>query len=208
MNIEILLAFAAATATLAIAPGPDNIFVLVQSMTNGKKQGLAVVAGLMSGCLVHTTLLAFGISIIIRDNPYLFWIIKLFGAVYLLYLAYKVYRAKSDIVLNLKVKQATTVWPLFKKGFWMNVLNPKVTIFFLAFFPGFLFSDALAPFVQFYILGFLFILVSSIIFGAIAILAGRVGAYLNSHEKAGFYLKWMQIVVFMGLAIYLVGTGK
>ncbi|OQD42042.1 lysine transporter LysE [Croceivirga radicis] len=208
MNIEILLAFAAATATLAIAPGPDNIFVLVQSITNGKKQGLAVVAGLMSGCLVHTTLLAFGISIIIRDNLYLFWMIKLFGAGYLLYLAYKVYQAKAEIVLDIKVNQTTSVWPLFKKGFWMNVLNPKVTIFFLAFFPGFLFSDTLSPYIQFYLLGFLFILVSSLIFCAIAILAGRVGAYLNSHAKAGFYLKWMQIVVFVGLAIYLVGTGK
>ena len=137
MNIEILLAFAAATATLAIAPGPDNIFVLVQSITNGKKQGLAVVAGLMSGCLVHTTLLAFGISIIIRDNLYLFWMIKLFGAGYLLYLAYKVYQAKAEIVLDIKVNQTTSVWPLFKKGFWMNVLNPKVTIFFLAFFQAF-----------------------------------------------------------------------
>ena len=86
-----------ATAALAISPGPDNIYVLMQSISNGKKYGLATVAGLISGCIVHTTLLAFGVSAIIKENDKLFFAIKLFGAVYLLYLAYQVFRSKGDI---------------------------------------------------------------------------------------------------------------
>ena len=100
MDYSILSAFSLATFALAISPGPDNIFVLVQSMTNGKKFGLATVAGLMTGCLVHTTLLAFGVSTLIRDNPTVFLAIKIFGALYLLYLAYKVFKSDSNIVLN------------------------------------------------------------------------------------------------------------
>jgi threonine/homoserine/homoserine lactone efflux protein len=97
---------------------------------------------------------------------------------------------------------------LFKTGFAMNVLNPKVTIFFLAFFPGFLFSETLGTVMQFYILGLLFMLVAFIIFGTIAVLAGSISTYLMRHPKAGISLKWVQIVVFLGIAIYLLLSDK
>ena len=93
-------------------------------------------------------------------------------------------------------------------GFTMNVLNPKVTIFFLAFFPGFLFSDTLNTVLQFYVLGLLFMLCALIIFSLLAVLAGSVSKYLTTHNKAGFYLKWVQIVVFTGIAIYLILSDK
>ena len=85
----------------------------------------------------------------------------------------------------------------------MNVLNPKVTIFFLAFFPGFLFSSTMNTVVQFYVLGFLFILVSSFIFGGIALAAGSISNYITKTPKVGLFFKWLQIVVFVGIAMYL-----
>lgn len=203
MNYEVLLAFIMATFVLALSPGPDNIFVLIQSIGNGKKYGLAVVAGLMTGCLVHTTLLAFGVSALIKNSPAVFTAIKVFGAAYLLYLAIMVYRAGDAIALNGNVENAKSVPRLFRQGFIMNVLNPKVTIFFLAFFPGFLFSDTLSTVIQFYVLGFLFILVSSIVFSAIAILAGTISSVLSSNKRTGSILKWGQIIAFIAIAIYL-----
>ena len=201
--IETLLSFALATSILAISPGPDNIFVLTQSIVNGKKYGLATVFGLISGCLVHTTLLAFGVSLVIKESATLFFIIKLFGAFYLLYLAYKVYKSDATILLsNENVKQKTTK-QLFKQGFIMNVLNPKVSIFFLAFFPGFLFSETLSSILQFYILGFIFMAVSLFIFSLIAILAGVISTKIKENNKIGLYLKWMQIVVFISIAIFI-----
>lgn len=201
--IETLLSFALATSILAISPGPDNIFVLTQSIINGKKYGLATVFGLISGCLVHTTLLAFGVSLVIKESATLFFIIKLFGAFYLLYLAYKVYKSDATILLsNENVKQKTTI-QLFKQGFIMNVLNPKVSIFFLAFFPGFLFSETLSSILQFYILGFIFMAVSLLIFSLIAILAGVISTKIKESNKIGLYLKWMQIVVFISIAIFI-----
>ena len=193
---------------MAISPGPDNIFVLTQSISNGTKYGLATVFGLVSGCLVHTTLLAFGVSEIIKRSDTLFFAIKLFGAMYLLYLAYQVYRSDASILLDKENKPTKTPKKLFWTGFTMNVLNPKVTIFFLAFFPGFLFSEELNTVIQFYTLGLLFMLSALIVFGAIAILAGRISEYLTSHKKAGVYLKWVQIVVFVGIAVYLFLSDK
>lgn len=203
MDYDTLLAFSMATLVLAISPGPDNIFVLIQSMGNGKKYGLAVVAGLMTGCLVHTTLLAFGVSVVIKDNPTIYTTIKLFGAIYLLYLAFSVYRSGNSILLEGKTTNKLSMAGLFRQGFIMNVLNPKVTIFFLAFFPGFLFSDSLSTIVQFYVLGLLFILVSSLVFGSIALLSGEISNFLTANLRTGFVLKWLQIVVFIGIAIYL-----
>ena len=203
MNYDILLAFSVATFVLSLSPGPDNIFVLIQSISNGKKQGLAVVAGLMSGCLVHTTLLAFGVSAVIKNNSTIFTGIKVFGAAYLLYLAFMVYRGGNAILIEGDVKNKKSLRSLFKQGFIMNVLNPKVTIFFLAFFPGFLFSDSLSTVIQFYTLGFLFILVSSVVFGSIALLSGQISIFLTANKKTGFVLKWVQIIVFIGIAVYL-----
>lgn len=208
MNYEILTAFIGATAALAISPGPDNIYVLMQSISHGKKYGLATVAGLISGCLVHTTLLAFGVSALIKANDNLFFAIKLFGALYLFYLAYQVFRSKGDINMSDEGVPKKGMSQLFRQGFIMNVLNPKVTIFFLAFFPGFLFSDELSTVLQFYVLGLLFMFVSAIIFSLIALLSGMISEYIRGNSKIGVYLKWLQIIVFVGIAVYLLFSDK
>ncbi|MDC6352511.1 LysE family translocator [Zeaxanthinibacter sp. PT1] len=208
MNFEILTAFVFATAALAIAPGPDNIYVLTQSIAHGRKFGLATTAGLISGCLVHTTLLAFGVSVVIRKNEDLYFIIKLFGAFYLFYLAWMVFRANADIRLDAAAVPKKSLMQLFRQGFIMNVLNPKVTIFFLAFFPGFLFSRSIDLVYQFYILGFIFMAVSFVIFGALALLAGSISGYLRSHRGTGIILKWLQILVFTGIGVWLLISGN
>lgn len=203
MNYEILLTFSLATAVLAISPGPDNIFVLIQSITHGKRYGFATIAGLMTGCLVHTSLLAFGVSLFIKDNDFFYFIIKVFGAVYLIYLAVKVLRSDGNIVLSGDAVPKKSIWQLYKQGFITNVLNPKVTIFFLAFFPGFLFSKTISKVIQFYTLGLVFMLVSSFVFGIIAFLSGLISHLITKSTKAGIFLKWLQIIVFVGIAVYL-----
>ncbi|WP_298900044.1 LysE family translocator [uncultured Psychroserpens sp.] len=208
MNYDLLISFTLATSALAISPGPDNIYVLMQSIVNGKKFGLATVAGLISGCLVHTTLVAFGVSALIKENDTLFFIIKLLGALYLLYLAFKVYKSSDKLSLGSEHIPKKSLGQLFKQGFIMNVLNPKVSIFFLAFFPGFLFSDTMSTVTQFYVLGLLFMFVSTIIFSGIAVLAGIISEYIKQHERVGVYLKWLQIIVFVGIAVIIFTSEK
>lgn len=201
--IETLISFAFATSILAISPGPDNIFVLTQSIVNGKKYGFATVFGLMTGCLIHTSLVAFGVSALIKENENLFFILKLFGAIYLIYLAYKVFNSDAKISFSTENVAQKTTSQLFKTGFLMNVLNPKVTIFFLAFFPQFLFSDELSTVVQFFVLGLIFILVSFLVFGSIALLGGEISTYLKQQSNIGLVLKWAQIVFFVGIAMLI-----
>jgi len=201
--LDTLLSFIFASALLAISPGPDNIFVLIQSISNGVKYGLATVFGLISGCIVHTTLVAFGVSAIIKENEQLLLMLKIFGASYLVFLAYKVYRSPSQIDLTANKKLQKSKNQLFKQGFIMNVLNPKVSIFFLAFFPAFLFSETLNTVTQFFILGFVFMTVSLIIFSLIAILSGQIAEYLKGNKNMGPYLKWLQIFVFIGISGFI-----
>jgi len=208
LNYELILSFVIATSALAWTPGPDNIYVLMQSITNGKQYGLATVAGLISGCIVHTTLVAFGVSAIIKENDNLYFAIKLFGALYLLYLAYKAFRSDASIALDNSNVPKKGLLQLFKQGFIMNVLNPKVSIFFLAFFPGFLFSETISTVIQFYVLGFLFMAVSLIIFSIIAILAGTISDYIKQHKNVGVVLKWLQIFVFVGIAVFILISEK
>ena len=201
--IESLVSFSLATMALAISPGPDNIYVLTQSLVNGSKSGVATTAGLISGCIVHTILLAFGISAIITASPSIFYGIKILGALYLLYLAHKVFKSNSEITVidNAPKKKYSQ---LFKTGVIMNLVNPKVMIFFLAFFPGFLWDPSEATVSQFIILGGTFMVVSFITFSCIALLAGSISSYLLQHKKVGLYLKWLQIFVFVGIAVFIV----
>tara|TARA_B100000768_G_C11276325_1_gene376154 strand:+ start:698 stop:1309 length:612 start_codon:yes stop_codon:yes gene_type:complete len=201
--MEILLSFILAVSILAISPGPDNIFVLMQSVVHGKKYGLATVIGLMTGCIIHTTFVAVGVSAIIKENNSIFLAIKILGTIYLLYLAYKVFTSSSEISMNTEKIQKKTPFQLFKIGFIMNVLNPKVTIFFLALFPGFLFSESLSISLQFYILGALFILVSFVVFSSIAILGGAISEKIKKSKNIVIWLQWMQVCVFVGIAIFI-----
>lgn len=196
-----LIPFFTASILLTLSPGPDIIYVLVQSMSNGKKAGIVTTLGLVSGILIHTSFVAFGVSAVIKASPVLFTLIKIFGALYLFYLAYKVFRSDSSIAISdVPAKRSRN---LFRQGFIMNVLNPKVTIFFLAFFPGFLWEPDGNTILQFYILGFLFMMQALLIFGAVALLAGKISSYLMQHRRSGVFLKWIQIVVFVGIGFLI-----
>lgn len=203
--IETLISFSFATFVLALSPGPDNIYVLTQSLANGTKSGIVTTAGLISGCIVHTTLLAFGVSAIITTSEEVFFGIKVFGACYLLYLAYQVYQSDSTISLSAKAPKKS-YWQHFKTGVFMNLVNPKVMIFFLAFFPGFLWDQDKNSLVQFYILGLVFMLVSFLTFSSIALLAGRISVLLVKKREINYFLKWLQIVVFVGISLYILTT--
>lgn len=204
MDFNLLTSFVIATAVLAISPGPDNIYVIMQSIAHGKKFGLATVCGLISGCIIHTTIVAFGVSVLIKENDWLFIGIKLLGAFYLLFLAYKVFKSPADFSVEGNGVPKKSLLQLFKQGFIMNVLNPKVSLFFLSFFPAFLFSSTLSTVIQFYVLGGIFMLTSFVIFSGLALLSGSISTYLKQSNSVGVILKWLQIIVFISIALYLV----
>ncbi len=200
--LDSLYLFSLATLALAISPGPDNIYVLTQSLVNGTKSGIATTAGLISGCIVHTALLAFGVSAVITASPLAFYAIKVLGALYLVYLAFKVYKSDMKVAIG-KDAPRKSYAQLFKQGVIMNLVNPKVLIFFLAFFPAFLWDETGNTVVQFFVLGITFMVVSFIVFSGIALLAGGISTFILRNRNIGFVLKWLQIIVFIGIAVFI-----
>lgn len=198
-----ITSFLVASMLLTISPGPDNIYVLMQSIAHGKKYGIATAFGLVLGIIIHTSLIAFGVSAIIQNSPKLFFIIKLLGALYLLYLAYKVFKISSKIDLENSSVPKKPVIELIKQGFIMNILNPKVTIFFLAFFPAFIDVSSDNTIQEIYILGFIFMLQAFLIFSTFAIVADKSTTFLRDNKQFSTILKWTQIVVFVGIAVFI-----
>ena len=200
---SILISFSVASFLLALAPGPDNFFVLTFSAKYGKTLGLFTVLGLVSGCFVHTTLVAFGVSALIINNDFLFSMLMYIGAFYLLLIAFKVYKSDNSIKEFEQVDNQIGRFKVFINGFLMNILNPKVLAFFLAFFPTFIFSETINPLIQFYILGGIFMIITLIVFSSIAVFSSLI--YRN-FKKYRFYtdlLKWLNIIVLISIAIII-----
>lgn len=201
--LEQLIPFLTASILLTFSPGPDIIYVLVRSIANGAREGIVTALGLVSGILIHTSLVAFGVSAIIKQSDNIFLFIKILGAIYLLYLAWQVYKSDPDIAFSSEGVRDKNLSGLFRQGFIMNVLNPKVGIFFLAFFPGFLWEPEGNTVLQFYILGLVFMLQALLIFSLVAVLANKISVYIKSHPGSGVFLKWMQVVIFILIAVLI-----
>ena len=188
---------------MALSPGPDNIFVLSNTLYNGKKAGLFTVLGLVTGCLFHTTLVAFGVSEIISFNQNIFLFIKILGFSYMLILAFRVYKSSLFFEITKVKKINKSNSNNFITGLLMNILNPKVYFFFLSFFPSFLFlsSDELNLVSQFYILGLLFMLTTAIVFCSIVLFSTVISRYLIDFKIFHIVMKWIQILIFIAIAI-------
>ena len=200
---SMLISFSIASFLLALAPGPDNFFVLTFSAKYGKTLGLFTVLGLVLGCFVHTTLVAFGVSALIINNDFLFSLLMYVGALYLLFIAFKVYKSDNSIKELDQANNQIGKFKVFVNGFLMNILNPKVLAFFLAFFPTFIFSESINPLIQFYILGGIFMIITLIVFSSIAVFSSLI--YRN-FKKYKFYtdlLKWLNIIVLISIAIII-----
>ena len=205
--VETVLTFFMAAVILALAPGPDNIFVLTQSALYGKASGLWVTLGLCTGLIVHTTAVALGVAVIFQVSAVAFSVLKTVGACYLLYLAWHAFRA-SAARLDSGENRDISFSRLYRRGIIMNVTNPKVSIFFLAFLPQFADPGRGSLTLQIILLGFIFFLSTVLIFGSVALLAGTLGEWLNKSSKAQLVLNRVAGTVFIALAFKLITTQR
>ncbi len=205
MSNDSILAFIAASAVLSFVPGPDNLFVLTQSALYGRKSGLLIVLGLSTGLVVHTSAVALGVAAIFQTSKLAFTVLKMVGAAYLLYLAWTAWRAGNSKV-ELKSEHALSAFALYRRGVIMNVTNPKVSIFFLAFLPQFVAPEQGQVSMQIVLLGVMFIAVSFMVFVLIAYLAAALGGFLSRSDKAQTYLNRIASGVFVALALKLLSS--
>ena len=204
---ESMAVFFAAAVALALAPGPDNIFVLTQSAIQGRTAGFLVTLGLCAGLLVHTTAVSLGVAAVFATSAVAFNALKYLGAAYLAYLAWQAFRAgASDIQVN---KSATVSGRgLYVRGVVMNVTNPKVAIFFLAFLPQFTDPERGSLSLQVVFFGAIFIVAALLVFGSIAWFAGFLGERLGQSQRAQIILNRIAGTIFATLALRLATTQR
>ena len=202
LSLETIITFFSASVLLALAPGPDNVFVLTQSTLRGRTAGLAVVLGLCTGLIVHSSGVAFGVAVVFQTSQLAFSILKYAGAAYLVYLAWKAFTARPE-ELSTESSEGPCFLRLYGRGIILNITNPKVSIFFLAFLPQFA-DPKLGPvWLQMLMLGGLFIVATILVFGAVALLAGTLGQCFGKSHKVQGALHKIAGTVFLGLALKL-----
>ncbi len=201
LPVESLIPFIVASALLALAPGPDNIFVLTQSTLYGKRSGILITMGLCTGLIFHTSLVALGVATLLQTSSWAFAVLKALGAGYLLYLAWQILSSPLPTLEGDEV--ALSDKALYLRGIFMNISNPKVSIFFLAFLPQF--ADAtigpVAP--QIFVLGAVFGVVSLLIFSGVATIAAEIGHWLRQNPILQIYLNRLTALIFVLLALKL-----
>lgn len=204
MTLEVIISFFLTSLALTIAPGPDIMYVLSTSLTKGKSYGIATAIGLSSGLLFHTALLAFGVSTLIVSIPWLFVAIKIFGTLYLLRIIYQLYKEPvTPITVNKIPNSKKNVFEQVQQGLIMNVLNPKIMLFFLSLFPTFLHPEWGNLKFQIFTLGSIFMLQALLVFSLIAVLSGYVSRFLLKNDYLRAYLNYFQIAVFIALIVFM-----
>ncbi len=204
---EIIASFFGIAVLLALSPGPDNLFVLTQSILWGRAAGLWVVLGLCTGVLGHTLAVSVGLAAVFAASQTAFLVVKLAGAAYLLYLAWGALRA-GKVSGNGARPPRQTGAQLYRRGVIMSLTNPKVTIFFLAFLPQFASPARGSLGLQMLMLGVLFMLAAFLVFSALAVFSGSVGERLQRSPNVQLWLNRAAGVVFIGLALRLLTSER
>lgn len=204
--MQLILSFLATSVLLTLAPGPDIIFVVTKSMSRGARAGISVATGLCTGIFFHTSLAAFGVSLILRESALAFGTLKIAGTLYLLWLAFQAFRHRNDVPAGnaetetgtQKSGNAETFFRLYRTGVLMNVLNPKVALFFLALLPQFVPAGTENPQLHMLLLGGIFAAQGFVVFTIVSLFSGFVFASLL--KKRGF-VKALNLLTALVLAV-------
>ena len=204
---DVLLMFIPASFALALAPGPDNLFVLSLSALYGSRSGLLVTLGLCTGLLLHIAAATVGVAAIFQTSPLAFNLLKAVGAAYLVFLAVQAFKA-SAADLEVGPHSGFNGRDLYFRGIIMNVTNPKVALFFLAFLPQFSDVSRGSLALQMLLLGSFFIASTLLVFGAVACVAGYLGDRLQRSSAMQKALNRVAGSIFLGLAVMVLMTNR
>ncbi|HEY3054506.1 MAG TPA: LysE family translocator, partial [Thermoanaerobaculia bacterium] len=192
--------FLAAVFVLVLVPGPNTMVILAHSLL-GRAVGLATVAGVEFGTLVHTTAVALGLSALLSASPFALTVVKLVGVMYLVIAGVKAFRQKAPQFAA--AGKHISIVVAFRRALFTNLLNPKSALFFLAFLPQFVHPERGHLFLQFMLLGMMVSLVGICVGSTLVFAAGFVAGWLRRHDS---FARWQQRIigiVLIGVAMYL-----
>lgn len=196
--------FLAASIALITTPGQDFILVMSRSVTQGQAAGVITALGISVGLMVHTLLATLGLGVILKTSEWLFFAVKIAGAAYLIYLGIQSLRSAKHS-LALVGGEHRSLRRLFLHGAISNVANPKIAIFYLAFLPQFVSAEATRPAAALFVLGLTFAVLTFVIKGPLALVAGRLASWLRSHPAvlAGMYRASGLVLISLGIRLAL-----
>ncbi|HUR87655.1 MAG TPA: LysE family translocator [Ramlibacter sp.] len=192
--------FIVAAALLTVAPGPDIIYVLTRGIAQGRRAGIAAALGFATGCIFHTVLAAVGIAALIRSSPLAFDVVRYAGAAYLVWIGIQALRHRSSFSMD-GGGDVKALAAIYKQSVIGNMLNPKVTLFFLAFLPQFVNTEAGHVGGQMALLGAIFMLQTAVIFSAVGVFAGAIGGWMRRKRAIGERLNVFAGITFIALGI-------
>ena len=201
-----LFSFLVSCILLAITPGPDNMFLISLTMRSGKNAGFLFLSGLVVGCFIHTLFLSFGFSIFILESKFVFDLLKLFGFSYIMFLAIELCFSKEQNNFKDDLELKSSYFNFFKKGVLMNLLNPKVFLFFVAFFPNFIFSQTISVEIQLIYLGLIFICSTILVFGILVIFSNSFYSKFNKTSNSNKIVKYINVIVLLIISILILFT--
>ena len=208
-GIHDLPLFILAGLLLNITPGPDMLYIAGRTASQGFRSGLAAVMGINAGCLVHTLAGAIGFSAILMASAEAFFVVKLVGAAYLVYVGISLLLEKQKAATEISsTLPSKTIRQAFWQGFLTNVLNPKVALFFLAFLPQFILSDSSAKPAAFIVLGVIFIINSLFVTIGFAAIVARARTRIQSSSRVALWLNRSCGALFIAIGVKLALTEK
>ncbi|WP_321815891.1 MULTISPECIES: LysE family translocator [unclassified Paraburkholderia] len=196
--------FLATSLAITFAPGPDNLQVLARGISQGRAAGLVSALGFAAGVTFHTTLAALGIAALLRSSPLAFQILKLAGAAYLIWIGVKALRSQGLAAAGERPRQPLST--IFRQSVLGNVMNPKVTLFFVVFLPQFIDTrgvqgGAQSVTLQMLELGLVFMLQTLVVFSAFGLCAGTIGGWLKRRPRAGVWLDRLAGITFIAIGM-------
>ena len=200
MSTQNFLTFAFTSFLLNITPGNDMIYVISRTLSQGMKAGIISSISILAGCLFHTSLLVIGISQLIKADVGLYTALKYLGAAYIIWLGYKLIFNYSARAVSLK-KSNSSLLNVFREGLVVNILNPKVTIFFISFLPQFVAPETINIKWQLFFLGSWFAVQGTIVLITVVMLAYKISRSFAQGDNI-----WVYLARFSGSVLILLGT--
>ncbi len=200
-DIANLLTFALVALGMVLTPGPNMIYLVSRSISQGPKAGLISLGGVAVGFVFYVLCAAFGITVLLMAVPYAYDALRFGGALYLLYLAWQAVRPGGRSPFQVRELPASSARTLFSMGLVTNLLNPKVAVMYVSLLPQFIQPDHGSVFTQSLALGLTQVAVSLSVNAVIAIMAGSIAGFLNGRPLWMVVQRWLMGTVLAGLAL-------
>ncbi|MGI9350504.1 MAG: LysE family translocator [Rhizobiaceae bacterium] len=207
-TLPVLSAFTIATLILTVTPGPDMTLFLGKALTQGRAAGMAAMLGASTGIVIHTLLAAFGISALIQGSPKGFLVLKVIGAIYLLWLAIQAIRDGSSLSLERDAERDISLFSNWLTGIGINLLNPKIILFFITFLPQFISTSDPNASGKMVFLGFYFISVAVVFSSCLIYAVDKVSAALKKNPRITRAIDWIFACVFSAFAFRILFTER